>query len=154
MIHISKPYKEEREGRVYLVAPFTDESQNWSEPLWFSVTPEYGEYLCDEYADSFLLLALLPAIQSGQDIKIDAPVSRKLLFNINSTVKPIFNAVLGAPRDIRIEAAAVSEPPNGACGVGCGRAQRCHRPPTQSSDHVQMWPGNASCQGKQIIALA
>ena len=120
MIHISKPYKEEREGRVYLVAPFTDESQNWSEPLWFSVTPEYGEYLCDEYADSFLLLALLPAIQSGQDIKIDAPVSRKLLFNINSTVKPIFNAVLGAPRDIRIEAAAVSEPPNGACGVGCG----------------------------------
>ena len=120
MIHISKPYKEEREGRVYLVAPFTDESQNWSEPLWFSVTPEYGEYLCDEYADSFLLLALLPAIQTGQDIKIDAPVSRKLLFNINNTVKPIFNAVLKAPREIRIEAAAVSEPPNGACGVGCG----------------------------------
>lgn len=120
MISVSKPYKEEREGQTYLLTHVVDETRQWDDELWFSVNPEYGEGLCDDYADAFLLLALLPAIKSGQDIRVEGRVSRKLLFNIRNTIQPIFNKVLDAPRDIRIEAQAADDILYHAKGVGCG----------------------------------
>ena len=119
MIHISKPYKEEREGRVYLVSKVKDETHGWNEELWFSVTPEYRESLCDDYADSFLLLTLLPAIKSGQDIRVEAPVSRRLLFNIRNTIQPIFARMMGKAQ-IRIEAEPSDAVLYHGKGVGCG----------------------------------
>ncbi len=120
MISLSKPYKEKREGQTYLLSRVVDETRQWEGELWFSVAPEYGESLCDDYADAFLLLVLLPAIKSGQDIKVEGRVSRKLLFNIRNTVQPVFNKVLEAPRDIRIEAQPADDILYHAKGVGCG----------------------------------
>lgn len=51
-------------------------SANW---IMVFCWKQYGQYLCDDYADSFLLVVLAVAMHSKQDIKIDAPVSSRLL---------------------------------------------------------------------------
>lgn len=55
MIYISKPYIEERGNEMFLVSIVKDESRNLQTELWYSVEKQYGQYLCDDYADSFLL---------------------------------------------------------------------------------------------------
>lgn len=119
MIYISHPYIEERGDRVYLISRLLDETHGWNEELWFSVAPEYRGSLCEDYADSFLLLTLLPAIKSGQDIKVDAPISRRLLFNIRNTIQPIFARMMGKAQ-IRIEAEPSDAVLYHGKGVGCG----------------------------------
>lgn len=71
MIYISKPYIEERGNEMFLVSIVKDESRNLQTELWYSVEKQYGQYLCDDYADSFLLVVLAVAMHSKQDIKID-----------------------------------------------------------------------------------
>lgn len=120
MIKISHPRIEERDSRTYLVAPIHDEGMPSFTELWFSVEKEYAPYLCTEYSDAFLLLALPIALASGQDIEVEGGISRKLLFNINNTLLPLFREVMGAPREISIKATPEDKVLYHASGVGCG----------------------------------
>lgn len=82
MIYIGKPYIEEREGRVHLTSHITNELECKNIDIFYSVEPEYAKFLCYEQADAFVIPMLLRAIVTGQDIEVDAPLSEKLLHNL------------------------------------------------------------------------
>lgn len=120
MIIISKPYLESDDDNSFLKASIHDDKRNKDYLIWYSVENEYRNYLCTENADGFLLLALMVAIQSHQDIKVEAPVSRKFLFNLNNYVIPLFTKIIPNGQTIRIEANEISTTVFDARGVGCG----------------------------------
>ncbi len=97
MITISHPFIEKRGNKAYLISKIKDENRSLESELWFSVDEEYKDYLCDDYADGFLVCLLLIAIRTEQDIKVEAPVSRKLLFNIQNTMIPLFMNIFTPP---------------------------------------------------------
>ena len=74
MIRISKPRIEKNDNTTFLLSEVYDEVRNLRMDVWFSVDSIWGEYLCNEYADSFLLLLLPIAMKSRQGITIDWPV--------------------------------------------------------------------------------
>lgn len=90
MIYISQPIIEQIEEQTVLKANIKYEMRESSFDLWYSVNQVYGKYLCSDYADAFVLAVLMLAMKSGQDIVVEAPVSSKLLFNLNNTVQPIY----------------------------------------------------------------
>ena len=119
MITIGHPYIEEGEHEAFLFAKIKDESRNKEYVIWYSVEKEYGKYLCNDYADAYLLLVLQWAMKSRQDIKVDAPVSSRLLFNINNTIQPLFEKMLVGSRRVAITAKTATEPCYEAKAVGC-----------------------------------
>lgn len=122
MITISHPFIEKREKKAYLISKIKDENRSIESELWFSVDEVYKDYLCDDYADCFLVCLLLIAIRTEQDIKVEAPVSRKLLFNIQNTMIPLFMNIFTPPTSkvIKIIAEAKDDILYKAKGVGCG----------------------------------
>lgn len=120
MITISKPYIETHGQKACLCSNIYDEGRNKDYLIWFSVENDYRDYLCPENADAFLLLSLMVAIQSHQDIKVEAPVSRRLLFNLNNYVVPLFMRIIPRGRIINIEAEELNSTVFDAHGVGCG----------------------------------
>lgn len=58
------------------------EAENKELDMFYSVEPQWKDYLCNETADAFVLPLLLRAVVSNQDIKIDAPLSEKLYHNL------------------------------------------------------------------------
>lgn len=83
---INKPYIETREDQTYLISKIKDEVSNIEEDIFFAVPNEYGKYLCDEVADSFVVAMLLPALVSKQDIYINAPISEILFYQIENNL--------------------------------------------------------------------
>ena len=86
MIKVGKPIIESFPDRVVLKSWIDDEGEGVHEWLWYAVEPEYGRYLCDEVADAFVLPMILPATRSGQDIVVEAPMSERLLYNLQNSV--------------------------------------------------------------------
>ncbi|MBR3412761.1 MAG: hypothetical protein IKG81_08730 [Bacteroidales bacterium] len=119
MLTIGHPYIEEREQETALLSHVTDEVRNREYEIWYSVDKKYGKYLCDDYADSYLLLVLQWAMKSGQDIRVEAPVSPRLLFNINNTIQPLFEKMLVGSKQVRIDAQTMTEPQYDGKAVGC-----------------------------------
>lgn len=86
MIRIGSPFIEKREGRIYLVSNVLNEGENRNHELWFSVEKDYEEFLVSEVADPFVVALALRAVVSKQDIVVDAPLSERLLHNLNNSV--------------------------------------------------------------------
>ena len=42
-------------GKARLTAGVTDDVYGWQQDLWYEVEAEYGEWLCAETSDSFVL---------------------------------------------------------------------------------------------------
>lgn len=82
MITIGQPIIKENGDRVCLVSHVSNEGEHKELDVYFSVEPQYREYLCDETADAFVLPVLLRAVVSNQDIRVDAPMSEKLYHNL------------------------------------------------------------------------
>ncbi len=120
MITISKPYVESKDSKARLYSSIHDEGRNKDYLIWYSVEKEYQGFLCPENADAFLLLSLMVAIQSHQDIKVNAPVSKRLLFNLNNYVIPLFTKIIPNGQRINIVAEEISTVSFAADGVGCG----------------------------------
>lgn len=120
MIIISKPFIESGDQQSSLCSVLHDEGRNKDFLIWYSVDNEYRDYLCPENADPFLLLSLMVAIQSHQDIKVDAPVSKKLLFNLIYYVIPLFTKIIPNGQRINILADEISTASFAGSGVGCG----------------------------------
>ena len=120
MITISQPYIQHGEKESYLYSKIVDEKREKDTLVWYAVGRQYGEYLCDETADAFVLLMLQLAMQSGQDLKVEASVSARLLFNIENTLQPLFSKALPGFRHIKVIAQSVSEQSFQGTAVGCG----------------------------------
>ena len=120
MIIISQPYIVEKEQTSYLCSLVKDSFLGKEYSLWYSVDSEYERFLCQEVGDSFLLIMLQIAMSSHQDIKVEAPVSARLLFNIRNSLMAMLMKVLPDSSMINIEAEAVDSPFFNAESVGCG----------------------------------
>ena len=84
---ISKPYITEEKteyGTFSKICADIEFSDNSQKTIFFSVSQKYKEYLCDDRCDAFLIGLLPLAISKNEPIECLAPVSEKLLYNINS----------------------------------------------------------------------
>lgn len=59
-----------------------------AETLWYRVSPEYGQYLCDDRADSFVVTFLAFAMEHNLNLRSNYPVSEKLWFQLTTQVMP------------------------------------------------------------------
>ena len=57
---------------------------------------------CDDRADSFLIVSLMYAMKSHQDIVVNAPVSRRLLYHIIYDIQPLFTKLIPGSRCVLI----------------------------------------------------
>ncbi len=153
MIKISQPYIEQNENFAYLKANViipVEAAQNWlafsqlekdcewklheDYPpkcwenddfyLYFMVDINYAEDLCHDRSDAFVVALIYYAMVTGEDIMCDAPVSERLLYNLNHTLIPMLcNEHTGFKR-IKIIASAIKKavPNKGAVatGMSCG----------------------------------
>ncbi len=120
MITINKPQIELIGDETFLYANIQDESQDNVFKLFYSVEKNYGEYFSVDRADAFLLASLMIAMKSHQDICVKAPVSKRLLFNINNTIQPLFTKMIPDSCCIKIYAeVGYCEKLDGKA-VGCG----------------------------------
>lgn len=119
MITINHPLIEKKGKEVYLESTIEDSAKGKSFPIWYSVDEQYGSFLCDDRADSFLIVSLMYAMKSHQDIVVNAPVSRRLLYHINNDIQPLFTKLIPGSRCIRVSA------PNEECSILKGKALGC-----------------------------
>lgn len=90
--------------------------------LWFRVPTEYGEGLCTERSDAFVVAMLWYAMLTGSDIEFEVPMSRRLYEGLTEKLLPTL-AEKGAGR-IRLlgPVSDAVQPCAGAVGTGmsCG----------------------------------
>lgn len=124
MIIIEKPilYKNDDLRDLYrLQASVTDEGRGETFDLYYEIKEAHANYLCDSTADAFLVLILPMAGVSGQDIRVKAPVSAKLLYAVRSIHIPFF-AKFYKKQEVKIECDSITDmvlSENGIVGVGC-----------------------------------
>ena len=88
--------------------------------LWFAVDENYGEYLCTETADAFVVAMLWYAMATGSDISSDAPVSENLLFSVNNYLVPALCTRKNGRRRISVSAPVSKMQFPNMNGVGTG----------------------------------
>ncbi len=120
MITINHPLIEKKGKEVFLESIVEDSAKGNSFLLWYSVDEQYGSYFCDDRADSFLIVSLMYAMKSHQDIVVYAPVSRRLLYHINYDIQPLFTKLIPGSRCIRISVPDEVCPILNGKAVGCG----------------------------------
>lgn len=92
-IHIGRPYIKEMDNSVRLCADINicgDEKT-----AWFSVPREYGEYLTDDRGDAFVAGIFTTAMRNGADIISEAPVTRRVLYQLNHYLIPMMSSNMG-----------------------------------------------------------
>lgn len=114
--------KEVHESKMRLVASIkVDDSKK---ECWFDYPLEYGEYICTERADAFVV-ALMPfAMRKKLDIKSLIPISEKLSYQLHNYYIPILSKYQKTFKQIDLACPCSSENLNkeGAVGTGisCG----------------------------------
>lgn len=93
--------------------------------LWYRVAPEYGCYLCDDRADSFVVTFFTFAMEHNSDLRSCYPVSQKLWYQLTHHVIPQLAATskgIGTEIDIIAETTSQPYPKGKAVGTGmsCG----------------------------------
>lgn len=124
-IRIGKPYIEETSDSVRLCAPVLLHGRE--QTMWFSVSPEYGEYLTDGRADAFVAGIFTTAMRDGTDIVCEAPVTRRLLYQLRHYLIPMMAANMDVFQPIKIHAAPTDTklPCAGAVGTGWSGGVDC-----------------------------
>lgn len=90
MIRIGKPYIRTETDCARLCADLMIGDR--TETAWFAVEPEYAPYLTDDRADAFVVGFLTTAMRMGTDIVCDAPVTRRLKYQLEQILIPIVSA--------------------------------------------------------------
>lgn len=82
MITIGKPIIIQKEIKSRLQAEFNIDGK--VNTVWFDVEKEYGNYLCYERADAFVIGVLNYAMRNGHDIQCVAPMGEELHYQITT----------------------------------------------------------------------
>ncbi len=117
-IRICVPVVKTQNGRSRLSAVIDFKGEN--RDVWFEVDEKYGEYLCHERSDAYLIGVLPVAMREGFDIVCEAPVTAQLLYQIRTYLIPSLvrnSKVLYSPE---ITALIEADPIPNANGVGTG----------------------------------
>lgn len=116
-IRVGAPYLEEAGEQTRLCASVTLRGEDTV--LWFSVKREYAPCLVTDRADAFTAALLTVAMREGRDIVCAAPVTRRLLYQLNRLLIPIMASNMEEYRPIQIHAeAAGAEDCASAVGTG------------------------------------
>ncbi len=99
MIRIGKPYIEETKsdvnenGGIRLCAEVSMKNPNTGQHekrvLYFEFEKEYKQYLCEERSDAFVAGLLTTAMETGQNIVFEAPMSERLYYQLTSSYIPV-----------------------------------------------------------------
>ncbi len=73
MITIGNTYLIHKDGQVRLCADLTLNGKGTT--LWFGVDEAYGEYLCHQRSDAFVMALLPTAMRGGYEIVCETPMS-------------------------------------------------------------------------------
>lgn len=115
---IAKPYRKETAENVFLCARVTIRGN--TEEAWFSVEPEYARYLTDDRADAFVVGFLTTAMKLGTDIYCDAPITRRLYYQLTRYLIPAMAANMALYHPIAIHAPVTDAPLPCENAVGTG----------------------------------
>ena len=116
-LQIGKPNTLELEDKTRLQAAIT--TKEFSHIFYYEVEKKWGQYLCYERADAFVLSLLYFALVHGYDIECEAPISEKLYMQLSEIYIP--TVVKNDPElfhRINITAPIESKPINSEKGVG------------------------------------
>ena len=87
MIFINRPYIANNGDKTRLICEII-RNKKVSKTVWFEVSKEYGEYLCYERCDAFVIGLLRWALIKGHNIKSDTPITDELYYNITEYLLP------------------------------------------------------------------
>jgi hypothetical protein len=121
MIVIQNPKIEEYRDRARLTANI--DVDGTTRAVWFEVDPAYGEFLCFERSDAFVVGLLNWAMRNGHDIVCEAPVTEELLYQITEFLIPSLSKSSNALKAIKIEATTAPSLSNARAvgtGISCG----------------------------------
>lgn len=118
MIHIEAPYLRTEGSKTVLYAPITLNGQK--QLAWFATEEENSRYLTDDRLDAFVVGFLTTAMRQGEDIVCDAPLTRRLYYQLTQYMIPTMAANMGIYHPITIHAPVTDEPLpcEGAVGTG------------------------------------
>lgn len=117
MIRIESPCIRQEE-RTVLYAPITLEGKR--QEAWFSVEAEYGKYLVEDRLDAFVVGFLTTAMRLGEDITCEAPISRRLHYQLTEYLIPAMAANMEIYHAITIHAPLTDAPLPCQKAVGTG----------------------------------
>ena len=129
MLVIDKPEIKRRGKETVVFAEYA--INNDRNHLWFSVSEEYEKYLVTENADAFVIGLLLLAMKNGEDIQVNASMSRKLYYSLTHYVIPALNLANPEWKPIEIVVSGqltsrdLNEAGTAGTGVSCGIDSFC-----------------------------
>ena len=128
MITIKKPTMTVSNGRARLSADLIVDK--YAHPLWLEVDEQYGQYLCHERCDAFVVGILMWAMRQGHDIVSEAPMTDRLYEQLTEQFLPalykinMFSRIRGIgcgwPVDIKVDLAPEVQHPLGGDAIGSG----------------------------------
>lgn len=108
------------EDGARLEADVTFPDQDLPQKLWVKVDNEFRDGLVSDRLDGFLVWLLPYAMRHGCSIVCKAPVSRRLLYQLNQFLLPGLSNFIDEYKRIEIEAEACSDPVRSDGGVATG----------------------------------
>ena len=123
MIIIDKPKLERREDEVVLSVDFEIEGEK--KELWYSFSRQYEEFLIVDQLDAFVIGLLFLALKTGNDIKLNAPLSARLFYSLNHYIIDAFCLVNPKYKRIKIIPSTLSTSNlnvynSASTGLSCG----------------------------------
>ena len=118
MIHIGSPKVSYEDNSAILYTDVIIDGK--SDTIWFKVDKKYGEYLCFERSDAYVIAMLNYAMRNSHDIECEVPISEDIYYNID---RYLIDALVKHNKDFYrpiIRAKVASEPLPCANAVGTG----------------------------------
>lgn len=116
---IGRPSISSQNGKSRMTAAVTYQGNVL--PVWVEVESRYGDYLCSERSDAYVVGFLSFAMRAGQDIVCEAPMSQQLKYQLETFLIPTLvrhDQTLYPTRIIAKEDASVLSCADGV-GAGC-----------------------------------
>ena len=117
-IRLSKPYLADSPAGVRMCCDLIFPGK--TETAWFEVDGKYAQYFVDDRLDAFVVAFLPTAMREGMDLVCEAPVSRRLLYQVNHYLIPTLSRNIDIYHKVCLRADPTDEnlPNAGAVGTG------------------------------------
>lgn len=117
-LRIGTPYVRRTDKQVFLCAEIT--LQGKTEEAWFSVEPQFAECLTEDRLDAFVVGFLPTAMKLGADVYCEAPMTRRLKYQLEQYLIPTMAANMDRYHAITLHVAPTDAPLacKGAVGTG------------------------------------
>lgn len=119
MIIISQPKLEVRENEVLVSSCIEDDKKHFRETIFYKTSATYRPYVVTEKADLFVLSALMPALFSQSDIRVEGTLSSDLKYALENGLIYILAKTYGV-RPIKVHAERIETFEFGGKAVGAG----------------------------------